>query len=100
MTAESFSVEAKTWLPRSTYKAIYAMAREQGTTIDALLASIAERAVTEPTSKRRYARMTPELLERGRALRARGVPDVRIAAELGVSSRTLYTHRAQLRSEQ
>lgn len=97
---DDFAIETKTWLRKSTYKPLYASARERGVTLATLVSEICDDAVAARSTKRSYRKMTPELMKRYRELEAEGLPYARIAAELGVSERSLAYHRAQLRRQQ
>ena len=97
---DDFAIETKTWLRKSTYKPLYASARERGVTLGTVVSEICDDAVAARSRKRAYRKMTPELMQRYRELEAEGMPYSRIAAELGVSKSSLENHRAQLRRMQ
>lgn len=89
----------------STYQALARFAKENGTTVGAVLSVLADRAVTgvpkrapepaEPPAPRRPpTRITDELDDRIRMLNASGLSDNKIAAQVGLAQTTVSKRRA------
>jgi hypothetical protein len=86
-------VIVKTYLDDETYGVWARRAHAEGTTVAALLAAAAKRAVKKPARpKRRYVRVTVEMRHQIADLHRTGLGPIAIAYEVGCSVASVYNH--------
>ena len=102
-----FDVEVKTWLPSSQWKQLHRVALENNTTVAHLVRELVRRqlvgevvAAPQPAAPRKYRGSLTEEKELAlRHLHAKGMSDVAIGRELGVTNATVGVWRTRLRLE-
>lgn len=95
-----FDVPVKTWIPVTAYRQLERLAKEHETTVAVLVAWAATNSLKpRPKPKRKYVRMTPELLERLRYLLTTEMSRAEIAEVLGVSRGTIENHVHRARNQ-
>lgn len=79
-------VPVKTWLRPDTYRKLDAHAQRRSTTVDALLSTLADAAITTPPRpKQQYTRITAAMITATRSRLAAGETLTAIAADYGCS---------------
>lgn len=91
-------VPVKTWLRGSTYRKFDALAQSRSTTVDALLSTLADAAMTPTRTKQQYTRITAAMITTARTRLAAGETLSAIAADYGCSR--LGLRKALTRREQ
>ena len=82
----------------STYQALARFAKENHTTVGAVLSVLADRAI-QPRTKRTRVPLAEDVDEKIRALNAAGLSDNKIGKQLGIAQSTVSKRRRDMRLE-
>jgi DNA-binding NarL/FixJ family response regulator len=90
-------VPIRTSLGGSTFVRFERAAKRANTTVEVLVAHVAETVGPLSVTRRRYVRLTTEQWTEVEQMLAQGVPITRVATQFGVNRETIRNHRKATR---